>query len=937
MIEKKQMNEEIKLVRRQLTIPLPLVAFFLTATLLVALFAVIGYAPFGKYTVLASDLLAQYAPDLIAYKNKLLAGGNLQYSSMLSLGKNTLGLFSYYLSSPFNFITFLFPTTMISEAVLTLILLKLSLASATMTLFLGKRHQSKSRFVIVFGVMYAFCTYAFVFMMNIMWLDGFYILPLLIYFIEQFIENKAYWKRLVFILVLLFVSGFYIAYMVGLFSFFYLVFRLLEENRFSGEDKKLAWKRLGSYVGIAIISAMISATLLIPAGLDILRNPDYYQKEAEFATNFTFLEFLNQLPAGSFDSIAANKPLIYCGICVFFLCILFFLNPTIAFRKKAVTGAAILSLLLSFSVSTLNLAWHLFDNPNWFLYRYSFLLSFVLLSTAFNSFLNIKGLKRKAFITSGLWFLLLLLLVQGFGDLRDEGLRFYFNLGIGLIELFCLYHLATGAFPKSIENLKPFVPGFLAFILCLEASIFNPLALRPKIMDGEYMQEKVYNPLVQELMLVNDAKEDAKKDKVSFFRMETIANGDGIDPISAPLFLNYNGTSTFNSSSNKPLNRLLKQFGYYTNYNYFASEHNYTSIVIDSLLGIRYILVGEGSQYGYEMITKSEDGSDILLKNDTALPIMYTLTPEAASFDMYFLEKNPGEKDPFAFQNRYLEAVFGQDAFRDPVYKKIEVEAPSVFNGIVAESTGIEEDDSDTSQSIANSDSLSSLSFDDDLLGEEPLGPNALYNSTYLRMNDKASMKIIYSVTIPDDNPVYFSVITSGRNGSAEILVDKKPVASISESFYSSIFGIGDRKAGDTVTLEIRCEEDTFPMIETLFYSCDTALFKEQLKSANPSGQVMIEHVEDGFIKATVNADKDSLVFTSIPYETGWTLLLDGKPADVIPYHDAFVSIPVSAGQHTIELAFHAPGLNLGIAVSCMGIVVFMIAAGIDLWKRKKT
>lgn len=937
MIEKKNLVQNHQLKNKKFAVPFPLISFLVTGVFLLILFAIFGYTPFGKYTVLTSDLMAQYAPDLVAYKNKLLAGGNLQYSSLISLGKNTFGIFAYYLSSPLNFLTFLFPTERISEAILLLISVKLSLAAATMTLFLRGRYRTNSRYSIIFGMAYAFCSYAIVFMMNIMWIDGFFLLPLLVLFVEQLMEDGRRWKRLVFVLVLLFVSGFYIAYMVGIFSFLYLIFRLIEQKRFSGDSLQLSWKLTGKYIGIAILSTAISAALLIPAGLDILRNPDFYNQKSEFKANFTFLTFLDQLPAGSFDSLANNKPLIYCGICALLLCILFFLNTAIPFRRKVVIGVAFTGLLLSFSASALNLMWHLFDNPNWFQYRYSFLFSFVLLSVAFESILNIRALKGRSFIVTGLLFLLLLFLVQGFGDLETEGSRFFVNLLMGIALLVCLYAITDISFPESIANLKRLVPGFLVFLICVEAVLVNPLYLRPKVVGGEQVQKVFYNGIIQGMDLVDKAEADAQKDGIDYFRMETTDLGDGIDPISAPLLLHYNGTSTFNSSANKSLNRFLKQFGYCTNYNYFAASHNNASIVADSLFGIRYVFYDGEIKFGYEQISESKDESMILLKNRSALPILYAVRPEAADFDLFYLEKNPQDKDPFAFQDTYLQAAFGPDAFSEPVYTKIPLAEPVVFNAIKAEAQGLSEDkDESSTGDTEGSESIEQKPWDDDLLGEEPIWDASVYDSTYYRLNKDIPMKISYTFTVPDANPIYFSIVSAWRPSDASIYIDGEPYSSISASFYTSIIGIGEREPGDVVTIEIRSTQDSLPFIETLVYSCDTKKFEKQIEAADPAAPVTFERVEDGYVSATIDAVEDTLIVTTIPDENGWTLMIDGKQTPVTSYHGAFISFPVTQGKHTVELSFHTPGLTLGVAVSSISLAVFSALVGIEFLKRKR-
>lgn len=931
MIEKKTLQTNHSLGGKRYSVPSPIVSFFLTALFLVALFAVYKFYPFGKYSVLQSDLSGQYAPNLIAFKNQLLRG-SLQYSSLICFGKNTLGLFAYYLSSPLNLITFMFPTPLISEAVLTLIIIKLSLASAFMTLFLQKRHQTRSRFSVVFGVAYAFSSYAVVFMIHIMWLDGFFFLPLLLYCVEQFLEDRRRWKRLVIVLTVMFLSGFYIAYMVGIFSFFYLIFRLLEEDRFTTEQIRKTGGTIGKFIGTAVISAMLSAVIILPAGLDTLLNSDYTAKQMEFKANFTFLAFLNQLLAGSFDSLSHNNPLVYCGLFALFLCVLFFLNPSFSRRLKIITGAAIGIFVLSFSISYLNLAWHLFDEPNWFLFRYSFLLSFVMLSIAFRSFLHIEKLKGKAFLITIALFFLLLFVVQGFGDLKEEGARFYTNLAFGMIEIACLYALTGISFHESIANLKKLVPAFLALMLCLELVLVNPLFLRPKVFGGEKERSWIYDPIVQADPLVAEAKEDAKSQNIEYYRMETVNTDHSLDAISAALNMNFRSTSTFNSSSNKNLNRYLKQFGYMTNYNYFASSHSFASIVPDSLFGVRYLLSGDESAFGYDTMAESEDGTIFLLKNNVALPVLFEARSDAGSFDVYESERNPAEKDPFLFQNRYLQATFGSEAFSKPVYTAVNVAEPILFNAISEAPT----EKKQLTESEESSSSSSSEEEDTDLLGEEEKSQAKFYETQYYRLNDQAPLKITYRFTVQTEDPIYFSVVAADMCGDAEIYVDDTYIEKISESFFTTIFSIGDREIGDTVTVELRSDTDQYAMIKTVFYSCDTRLFREQLAKADPSSSITIEKAEDGFFKAAVNTSQDALILSTIPYERGWSLLVDGERAEIAPYQDAFVSIPVTAGPHTIELSFQAPGIVTGGILSGTGLAVFIVACGIGVIRRKK-
>lgn len=903
----------------KLRVPAPAAAFLLTAFLLTVLFMVLGFYPFGEHSILISDLGAQYAPDLVAYKQKLLSGGNLSYSFLIGMGKNTLGIFAYYLSSPLNFITFLFPTDRISEAILVLITLKLSLSSAFLTLFLRKRFRSTSVYAVLFGVLYAFSSYTMVYMINIMWLDGLLLLPLLLFFIERYLENKKRWPLLTLTLLVLFVSGFYIAYMAGIFSFLYLIYRLFEERRFAVDTRKEAGKSIIVFIGCAVLAAAMSMAVLLPAGLDVLRNPDHTASSFELDSNFKFIAFLNQLLTGSFDSLSNNKPLIYCGLPVLFLIVLFFLNPYFAKRQKWMTGGVLVFFLLSFNLSFLDLAWQLFDSPNWFLYRYSFLFVLVCLMIAFTSLLHIKSLKPISFLITLGAFFGLLVIVQGFGDLAKDGTRFYMNLFVGGFELLLLYTLTLDRFPASIANLKKLVPALFGILLCCEVVIVNPMLIRPKMFGGEVEHEATYHAIREASVLVSAAKEDAEGSGFDFYRMDTDRTIlSGIDPITGGLYLGYPSISTFSSSANKDLNRFLKQLGFDTNYNYFTSGHSYSSPAPDSLLGIRYVLSDRENFAGYTPVTSSSDGKLSLYENESALPVMYPVKADAGSFDYYGQETDTDTKDPFLFQNELFRSLFGEDTFAEPVYYAEPVPEPVIYNAIVM--------DPKTKVHLETEDESISEEVDTDLLGDEPYEKLTGYGTTYMRINDAADIVLTYTLTVTNDDPLFLSIPAVSRNSQAYIYINDTFFDDTSRSSFTRVYSLGSYKEGEKVTVEIRADSDTYSMLSVLFYHLDTELFERQMAASSDSWQVTVTGISDGYVTADVRVPEESLLLTSIPYEDGWTLLVDGRKTAITPYQNALIAIPVTAGDHTVSLTYQAPGLAAGAAVSVGAALVFAAA-----------
>ena len=970
MIERKSLLSRQKTaspeIIREKRSPACLLAFLSTALLLTALFAILGFYPFGAYSVIVSDLGAQYAPDLAAYKNQLLTGGLQTYSFLIGMGKNTFGVFAYYLASPINFVTFLFPTTMISEAVLVLITIKLSLASAFMTLFLRRRFHSRSRFAVVFGIMYTFCSYAMVYMFNIMWLDGFFLLPLLLFFVEQFLDNRKYWWRVALTLFVLFVSGFYIAYMVGIFSFLYLLVRLLETKPMGEADpvipsapadrtssKKTAMTVL-LFAGSAVLAAGMSAAVLIPGGLDILGNPDQSARNITVGTNFKFIDFLNQFFAGSFDNLSNNKPLVYCGLAVLFLCVLFFLNPHFSRRQKNLAGGALLFFVLSFNLSVLDLAWQLFDSPNWFMFRYSFLFVFVLLGIAYASFIHLQSLSPKAFAISGIIILTLLLIVQSFGDLAKAGDRFYINFIVGGLELLCLYAMSGISFPKNIANLKKLVPALLVILICVEVVCVNPLYVR-NVFGGATKRQPFISAYDQAQGLVTAARADAqaasqtaadgaaggdaKKALIPFYRMETDGELlDALHPMNTGLYLGYPSISTFTSSSNKDLNRFLKQLGYNTNYNYFTSSHMYSSIVTDSLLGIRYILSEKENIGGYQNLGTSSDGTLFLQKNNEALPLLYLVNKDAAAFDIFAMETDPANKNLFVLQDKLLVSLFGTAAFAGPVYYDAQAAAPVIYNALIKESEPKPAAKSGESTASTAMDTLSDKSgtqSDSDLLGNEPVGKATQYGTTYLRISSKDVLSLTYEIKISTRDPLFVSFPAVEKNDQADVYVNGSFYQELSSSAFSQIISLGSFAPGETVTVSIRADVDNYSIIAAQFYYCNTALFEKEIASAVQGQDVKITEVKDGYVSAQVSVPVDQLLLTTIPYEKGWTLLVDGAKTDITPYQDAFISIPVTAGAHTITLSYTPPGMWAGAIISGAAILVF--AGAVIFTSRKRS
>ena len=196
-------------------------SFAFTVIVFLCMMLAKGMIPFGESSLLYSDSYHQYYPFFKAFRRALRSGESLLYSWDVGMGMDYLGLIAYYLASPLNLLSVLVPEklTLVYFSLLTPI--KLGLASLFFSLFLKKTFRKNDLSVTLFGCFYGLCAWALAYLWNIMWLDTFALLPLVILGMVSLLTER----RFMLYTFTLFLSVF-ANYYIGLFTciFVLLVF-----------------------------------------------------------------------------------------------------------------------------------------------------------------------------------------------------------------------------------------------------------------------------------------------------------------------------------------------------------------------------------------------------------------------------------------------------------------------------------------------------------------------------------------------------------------------------------------------------------------------------------------------------------------------------------------------------------------------------------------
>ena len=88
----------------------------------------------------------------------------------------------------------------------------------------------------------------------------------------------------------------------------------------------------------------------------------------------------------------------------------------------------------------------------------------------------------------------------------------------------------------------------------------------------------------------------------------------------------------------------------------------------------------------------------------------------------------------------------------------------------------------------------------------------------------------------------------------------------------------------------------------------------------------------DTRLEGNVHAAEYGALFLSIPYDKGWTVLIDGEEAETYKIFETFLAVDMPAGEHEVTLTYFPGGLKAGLAISFASI---LILAGLYMTKRK--
>jgi uncharacterized membrane protein YfhO len=343
---------------------------------------------------------------------------------------------------------------------------------------------------------------------------------------------------------------------------------------------------------------------------------------------------------------------------------------------------------------------------------------------------------------------------------------------------------------------------------------------------------------------------------------------------------------------------------------YFSAYHKSTYIggnpVSDSLLGVRYILADniiidpektENIDFEientkellnrYYKLYRSDDNYNAYY-NPYALSIAFGVSSSVLDYSFINKDGKDVNADPYRNLNEMVSAMLGEETMLE-IFKDV---------GFVS-----------TSTSNCNSTHIEG-------------------HYKYVHKDIDSSASITYKFKADRNGDVYFHMPSDYQ---------RQPDISLNGDDYGSFyiddtprgFYLGYFEKGDEIKVKITLKSDVLYIKngEPLLYYFDEDVFKACFDRLSKTQMVINpEYKEDhisGSIETTV---EDQLIMTTIPYDEGWKVLVDGKEVEIKKTLDAFISFDISEiGEHSIEFIYRSDAFVYGSICSLVFICIFVL------------
>ncbi len=613
----------------------------------------------------------------------------------------------------------------------------------------------------------------------------------------------------------------------------------------------------------SLLGGGLAMFILLPSFLSLASTSAAGGSMPEFATNFNVFEIIGRGLYGVEPTIrSGNLPNLYCGVLAVLALPIFATMSSVPLRRRLAYMGLFAVMTCSLVINQIDLLWHGMHSPNDLPYRYSFLYSFAILLIAYEVLYRIKDVKPVQIFGSIFGIGVYLILEEQFGTEDYSYISLY--VSFALIVVYGVIMLLVSQ--KKMATRAAYT--LLAAIIVGEM-MFNASSSFVQMNANEhYTAHASYldNEKTQAVQATVDRMEELGDAAANgdFYRVEFLPRRTTTD---TALF-GYRGISVFASSGSYEMTRFMGSMGYNVN---GVNSQMFESCVptADSLMGLKYIALEQD------------------IKNHPQLVQLEKVTVGETSYYIY--------ENPYALSVGFMvdEAVKDWEySYYDPM-----ISQNTLFKYMTA-----------TTQDVMNCSQITT--------------PNE--ELAYV------SGKTAFGINAGSPSAIFKAVVE--KEGRTFIHVDCRAAKSIHVSAGGNSWGVttyqpyiidaGSLPVGTEVTVTITTENGCGGNV--FVATMDQEVFEQDMAILSQN-ELTVDSFSDSHLHGNIHVDKAGVMLTSITYDKGWTVKVDGRKVDTFAVGNALLGIDLEPGDHEIDISFIPSGFIPGAVISLLSVVALVL------------
>lgn len=873
-----KIQNKYKINKTFITLLIYTICFFITA-----LFVYYGFWKMNKALIWSTDGAKQHFPAMYEVRENLLTILKSGFKEIpfwnwdVGLGLNLSFIYTYDI---FYWISVFIPEKYLVISYSGFIILKLYMAGFFLILYL-KEIKIEGYSAVVGALVYSFCGYAlFAGIRHPFFISPMFIFPLMILGVEKYItKNKN--KLLIVSVFIATLSHYYFLYMMGIGMVIYSLIRcysLKMKNIF----KKMVDIGIRSMIGIGLGAFAILPNIILflksnrgtsTAKIDLIYNKSYY---GAFIRSFIGPE------TGQKWTV-----LMFSGIVIIIIPLIF----TKIFKGFEHIKIIFCLMTVMLFIPYVGSAMNGFSNvSNRWVFMYSFFISCI---TAIGVS-RIKLLKKEYFITVELIIVIYIMIAL---ITKDKFVQYIVS------ALFSTIMLLLIILRKTFNNIK-FDNVFkiiLIFMVIANISYISNYYYMPGGIN--YIHSFVTNDhVIEKYSQNNDYFKEISLDR-DFFRVDQT---------------NYAYGSQYSTSS-------VSNDGFVSNIN---SSGQYVSMMDKNI----YKFFEENGVFNIKMID-SIVGYDNRSALESLLCVKYKIVRD--DNEVYlgkgYKEKNTsGKYKLYENENVLSVGTFYSDYISNKDYMNLfEIDrAMALLQGVVLEN----DEDLDELNNIepkVYSDNIEyQIDSDDNIqIKDNKIIVNKENAEVKIKTNISADSEIYLNIEGLNKEEKSSKIIYVSRNGkeksillnSSDDIYDPKQ-----ENKFVSLGYTAEELENEEIKLRFK-EKGTYTFDKINIQTIDMKNYTNYIDKLKKHQLSDIEYGSN-FISGNIEAPTDGVMLFAIPYDKGWTVEVDGKKVETMKLNTSFLGVKLDSGNHSIKVSFYPEGLNIGLCITGISILIIFLS-----------